>query len=257
MLDSLRAQLGISDKDHQKIVGELSAEERQLFDPAYQGSVEQRLARQQYRKDLERIVVEAARSGTDADATLAALRAERGVDEDEEHEELAAAARPRRADRRDLRRRARGDRDARRRGRGREPCPTARPTARANRRASRCVRAPRACAVPRARDPRARRARGDDQARRGRAASAHRREAARRRAARPRSIRSRRVEPRCGSARWSSAWSPGSRAATSVRSRSRRSSRSSDDRSRHLRAAGGDAAVPVRRRGCRATRCAR
>jgi len=85
ILDSLRAQLGVSDKDHQKIIGELSAEERQLFDPTYQGSVEQRLAKQQYRKDLERIVVEAARQGAaPAAATLAALRNERGVDEAEE-----------------------------------------------------------------------------------------------------------------------------------------------------------------------------
>lgn len=89
ILDSLRAQLGISDKDHQKILGELSAEERQLFDPAYQGSVEQRLARQQYRKDLERIVVEAARQGAaPAPATLAALRNERGVSESEEAEAI-------------------------------------------------------------------------------------------------------------------------------------------------------------------------
>ncbi|HUS30634.1 MAG TPA: cyclic nucleotide-binding domain-containing protein, partial [Kofleriaceae bacterium] len=85
ILDSLRAQLGVSDKDHQKILGELSAEERQLFDPAYQGSVEQRLAKQQYRKDLERIVVEAARAGSaPADSTLEALRNERGVDADAE-----------------------------------------------------------------------------------------------------------------------------------------------------------------------------
>jgi len=89
ILDSLRAQLGISDKDHQKIVGELSAEERQLFDPAYQGSVEQRLKGEQYRKDLERIVVEAARSGsTPAASTLEALRTERGVSTDEEAAEL-------------------------------------------------------------------------------------------------------------------------------------------------------------------------
>ncbi|HEY6038209.1 MAG TPA: cyclic nucleotide-binding domain-containing protein, partial [Kofleriaceae bacterium] len=93
LLDSLRAQLGISDKDHQKIMGELSAEERQLFDPAYQGSVEQRLAKQQYRKDLERIVVEAARQGTQP-TTLAALRAERGVSEDEERDALAALLAP-------------------------------------------------------------------------------------------------------------------------------------------------------------------
>jgi hypothetical protein len=93
LLDSLRAQLGISDKDHQKIMGELSAEERQLFDPAYQGSVEQRLAKQQYRKDLERIVVEAARQGTQP-TTLAALRVERGVSEDEERDALAALLAP-------------------------------------------------------------------------------------------------------------------------------------------------------------------
>ncbi|HET9992435.1 MAG TPA: cyclic nucleotide-binding domain-containing protein [Kofleriaceae bacterium] len=93
LLDSLRAQLGISDKDHQKIMGELSAEERQLFDPAYQGSVEQRLAKQQYRKDLERIVVEAARQGTQP-TTLSALRAERGVSEDEERDALAALLAP-------------------------------------------------------------------------------------------------------------------------------------------------------------------
>ncbi len=95
ILDSLRAQLGISDKDHQKIIGELSAEERQLFDPAYRGSVEQRLARQQYRKDLERLVVEAARQGAmPAAATLEALRDERGVGEAEEEAELASILAP-------------------------------------------------------------------------------------------------------------------------------------------------------------------
>src|SRR5690606_28618816 len=89
ILDSLRAQLGVSDKDHQKILGELSAEERQLFDPAYRGSVEQRLAREQYRKDLERIAVEAARQGArPAPTTRAALRSERGESESEEAEAL-------------------------------------------------------------------------------------------------------------------------------------------------------------------------
>lgn len=95
ILDSLRAQLGISDKDHQKIIGELSGEERQLFDPAYQGSVEMRLAREQYRKDLERIVVEAARTGTSpAASTLMALRDERGVSEEEEAQHLAQILAP-------------------------------------------------------------------------------------------------------------------------------------------------------------------
>ncbi|MBX3159951.1 MAG: cyclic nucleotide-binding domain-containing protein [Deltaproteobacteria bacterium] len=95
ILDSLRAQLGITDKDHQKIVGELSAEERQLFDPEYRGSVEQRLKGEQYRKDLERLVVEAARAGASpSPSTLAALRAERGVSEEEEASELASILAP-------------------------------------------------------------------------------------------------------------------------------------------------------------------
>jgi hypothetical protein len=95
LLDSLRAQLGISDKDHQKIVGELSAEERQLFDPAYQGSAERRLAGEQYRKELERLVVEAARLGTSpTPSSLEALRTERGVGEDEEEEALAQLLAP-------------------------------------------------------------------------------------------------------------------------------------------------------------------
>jgi hypothetical protein len=95
ILDSLRAQLGVSDKDHQKILGELSAEERQLFDPAYQGSVETRLAREQYKKELERIVVEAARQGAaPAPATLAALRTERGVSDTEEADALAEILAP-------------------------------------------------------------------------------------------------------------------------------------------------------------------
>jgi hypothetical protein len=90
ILDSLRAQLGVSDKDHAKILGELSAEDRKLFDPAYQGSVEQRIVREQYLHELERLVVEAARQGgSPAPATLIALRAERGVSEAEESSALA------------------------------------------------------------------------------------------------------------------------------------------------------------------------
>jgi hypothetical protein len=95
ILDSLRAQLGVGDKDHQKILGELSAEERQLFDPAYRGSVEQRIARQQYRRELERIVVEAARQGAEpTPSTLAALRGERGVSESEEAAAIAELLAP-------------------------------------------------------------------------------------------------------------------------------------------------------------------
>jgi hypothetical protein len=89
ILDSLRAQLGITDKDHQKIIAELSAEERQLFDPTYQGSIEQRVQRQQYRRDLERLVLEAARAGVPpSPASLETLRGEYGVGEAEERGEL-------------------------------------------------------------------------------------------------------------------------------------------------------------------------
>lgn len=90
ILDSLRAQLGISDKDHQKVLGELTAEEKQLFDPAYQGSVEQRLKGQQYRKELERLVIEAARTGVAASPqAIAALRTEYAVGDDEHAAEMA------------------------------------------------------------------------------------------------------------------------------------------------------------------------
>ncbi|MBA3499512.1 MAG: cyclic nucleotide-binding domain-containing protein, partial [Deltaproteobacteria bacterium] len=95
ILDSLRAQLGVSDKDHQKIINELSGEERQLFDPKYQGSVEMRLKVEQYRKDLERIVVEAARIGVRPSvSTLEQLRSERSVTEEEEDAELARILAP-------------------------------------------------------------------------------------------------------------------------------------------------------------------
>jgi CRP-like cAMP-binding protein len=90
ILDSLRAQLGVTDKEHQKVIAELSDEERQLFDPKYQGSVEQRLHKQQYRRDLERVVMEAARAGrAPAQTSLDALRRDHSASADEEAEELA------------------------------------------------------------------------------------------------------------------------------------------------------------------------
>src|SRR3970040_1969131 len=74
ILDSLRAQLGISDKDHQKVIAELSAEERQLFDPTYQGSIEPRGA--------------AAAGMPPSAQSLESLRGEYGVGEAEERGEL-------------------------------------------------------------------------------------------------------------------------------------------------------------------------
>jgi len=88
ILDSLRAQLGVSEKDHDKIMAELSDEERQLFDPDYQGSVELRLQREQYEKDLQRMVIAAARQGRTADPSmLDSLRVEHGVST-EDHKQI-------------------------------------------------------------------------------------------------------------------------------------------------------------------------
>ena len=89
ILEGLRAQLGISEKDHDRALGELTEEERQLFDPAYQGSVELRLQAHQYRRELEMALVSAARSGrTLAQTELEELRDEHGVSLDEQQELL-------------------------------------------------------------------------------------------------------------------------------------------------------------------------
>lgn len=95
ILDSLRAQLGISAKDHARVVDELSSEEKQLFDPAYQGSIEQRLKGEQYRRELERLVLDAARGGgSPAPASLEGLRAAHGVGAAEHAAELARVVGP-------------------------------------------------------------------------------------------------------------------------------------------------------------------
>jgi hypothetical protein len=52
VLQKVRAELGISDKDHDKLLSELNLEERRLFDPAYQGSLEKNLQLEQYQHAL-------------------------------------------------------------------------------------------------------------------------------------------------------------------------------------------------------------
>ena len=85
ILDSLRGQLGVTDKDHKRILGELSDEERQLFDPKYQGSLEERLQQQQYQREVRQVVITAARLGQSASAdALSSLRDEYRISEDEE-----------------------------------------------------------------------------------------------------------------------------------------------------------------------------
>lgn len=57
LLQKLRAELGIADKEHDKLLSELSLEEKRLFDPAYQGSMEKQLQLDQYRAELEALLL--------------------------------------------------------------------------------------------------------------------------------------------------------------------------------------------------------
>jgi hypothetical protein len=57
MLQTLRAQLGVTEKDHEKLLSELSLEEKQLFEPDFQGSREKQLQLDQYREELEALLL--------------------------------------------------------------------------------------------------------------------------------------------------------------------------------------------------------
>jgi hypothetical protein len=95
LLDSLRAQLGVTDRDHRRLLGELSEEERQLFDPDYQGSAEQRLQAAQYQRELTRVTLSAARAGRPpALEILAGLREEHQVSEEDAEAALASLRAP-------------------------------------------------------------------------------------------------------------------------------------------------------------------
>ena len=90
ILDSLRAQLGVSNKQHLRVMNELNEEERMLFDPEYQGSVEQRLQQQQYEREIETAVMVAAQAGVAPDpAVLRRIREEHNVS-GEVHEQTLA-----------------------------------------------------------------------------------------------------------------------------------------------------------------------
>ena len=80
LLDKLRGQMGIAEKDHERVLSELGAEEKKLFDPKYRGSIEQRLQAEQYRRDLGRLASMAAAEGRPPDAAaLEALRREHKI----------------------------------------------------------------------------------------------------------------------------------------------------------------------------------
>jgi hypothetical protein len=63
ILDSLRRQLGITDKDHKRILDQLKEEDRLLFDPDHQETIEEQLQLGQYRRELLRSALVALRSG--------------------------------------------------------------------------------------------------------------------------------------------------------------------------------------------------
>ncbi|MEM9479680.1 MAG: cyclic nucleotide-binding domain-containing protein [Verrucomicrobiota bacterium] len=89
LLEGLRKQLGITEKQHRRVLGELNEEEQQLFDRNYQGSVELRLQQNQYRNSLENALLGAARAGRLLTSDeLAALRTVHQADPEEEAELL-------------------------------------------------------------------------------------------------------------------------------------------------------------------------
>ncbi|MDE3033205.1 MAG: 4Fe-4S binding protein, partial [Acidobacteriota bacterium] len=84
VLERMRAELGIPDKDHDKLLSELDLEDRRLLDPAYQGSMEKQLQLDQYRQALESVLLEGP-GGPPAPTVLEALRRAHRISE-AEHE---------------------------------------------------------------------------------------------------------------------------------------------------------------------------
>jgi hypothetical protein len=90
ILDRLRAQLGIPDREHKQALAELSEEDRSMFDPARQGTVEQRLQRQAYQRDLEHVVLAAASAGVPPDPdALERVRRDHNLSETDHRQLLA------------------------------------------------------------------------------------------------------------------------------------------------------------------------
>jgi hypothetical protein len=87
LLLRVRTELGISDKDQEKLLGELDLEDRRLLDPDHQASTEKRLQLEQYRRELEALLLDGA-TGPSPDV-LAALRRAHGVEEGE-HDAILA-----------------------------------------------------------------------------------------------------------------------------------------------------------------------
>jgi polyferredoxin len=86
VLERMRAELGIPDKEHDKLLSELDLEDRRLLDPAFQGSMEKQLQLDQYRQALESVLLDGA-GGPPAPSVLEALRRAHRISE-AEHEAM-------------------------------------------------------------------------------------------------------------------------------------------------------------------------
>ena len=74
LLQRFRTELGISDKEHEAFLAQLSQEEKRLFDPGFQGSVEKQLQLDQYRQALERLLLDDPEGARHSPALLDSLR---------------------------------------------------------------------------------------------------------------------------------------------------------------------------------------
>ena len=84
LLGKLRSQLGISEQDHEKVLGELGVEDRSLFDPSKTHSAEKRLQLEGFRKSVERMIIDRAPQGGKLDpAALEELRLEAKLSREE------------------------------------------------------------------------------------------------------------------------------------------------------------------------------
>jgi HEAT repeat protein len=90
IIEQVRTQFNISDADHEKVLNQLQISDRQLFDPNYAISVEERLQEQGYRLALKTLLMRGA-SKRDIDS----LRRDYGINEESHRravEELTSSA---------------------------------------------------------------------------------------------------------------------------------------------------------------------
>jgi ferredoxin len=91
LLQRMRTELGISGKDEEKLLSDLDLEDRRLLDPDYQASMEKRLQLEQYRGELEALLLDGTGSAPDP-GLLEALRRAHRVDK-ADHDALLAGLR--------------------------------------------------------------------------------------------------------------------------------------------------------------------